>query len=60
MIMKQLFISIVLIGMVLGPAILEAYMHRINPVPKMKDRSEEKFFWRTIRKTRTIYEFEKR
>lgn len=57
---EHLFVSIAIIVMVLVPTILEAYGNKINPMPKMEDRNEERKFSRTICKTREMYSVEKR
>lgn len=57
---EHLFISIAVIVMVLVPLILETYGNDINPMPKMKDRNEERKFGKTICKTREMYSVIKR
>lgn len=57
----DLFISIAIIVMVLGPVTLEAYANKINPWPKMKDpKNEERWFGVTICKTREMFSVVKR
>lgn len=57
---EHLFESIAIIVMVLVPTILEAYGNSINPMPKMKDRNEERKFGKTIYKTREMFSVIKR
>lgn len=57
---EHIFMSITIIVMVLVPVILEAYGNDINPMPKMKDRNEERKFGKTIYKTREMFSVIKR
>lgn len=58
---EHLFMSIAIIVMVLGPVILEVYVNKINPTPKMEDRDEErKFIFINNTKTREMFSVIKR
>ncbi len=58
--LRNLFVSIAIIVIVLVPVILEAYGNYINPMPKMKDRNEERKFGITICKTKEMFSVIKR
>ncbi len=49
-------VTIVLV-VLMAACVTDVVVNKLNPTPKMKNKGEEKFFSRTIRKTRKMYEY---